>query len=44
MHGYVVDGQPPNTSSWYHFNLDGSTDEQDLQGIRENLGAHYLKK
>jgi len=44
-HGVVVDGQPPNTSSWYDFNpIDGKTDQQDLNVILEHLGAHCPPK
>jgi hypothetical protein len=44
-HGVPVEGQPPNTSSWYDFYpYDGSTDEKDLQVIQEHLGTHCLKK
>jgi len=38
-------GGPPNTSSWYDFNHDGSTDATDLQMyILPNLGTNCLKK
>jgi hypothetical protein len=43
-HGVPVEGQPPNTSSWYDFTLNGSTDKQDLKIILENFGTHCLKK
>jgi Sulfatase len=44
-HGIPVEGQPPNTSSWYDFfPYDGSTDNKDLQLILQNLGTHCLKK
>jgi hypothetical protein len=43
-HGVPVEGQPPNTSSWYDFTLDGSTNKQDLKIILENFGTHCLKK
>ena len=33
-------GMPFNTSSWYDFNLNGSTDLADLQTIVQHLGAH----
>jgi hypothetical protein len=42
-HGIPVEGKPPNTSSWYDFNHDGSTDNKDLQLILQNLGTHCLK-
>jgi hypothetical protein len=37
-------GGPPNTSSWYDFNLDGKTDQADLQIILQNFGTNCLKK
>jgi hypothetical protein len=37
-------GGPPNTSSWYDFNHDGSTDHLDLQIILQNFGTNCLKK
>jgi len=41
----LVEGGPPNTSSWYDFNHDGKTDEVDLQVyIVPNLGTNCLKK
>ena len=44
-HGVLVEGGPPNTSSWYDFNHDGKTDEVDLQVyIVPNLGTNCLKK
>jgi hypothetical protein len=33
-------GEPRNTSSWYDFNINGSTDEADLQTIIQHLGSH----
>jgi len=35
---------PPNTSSWYDFNLDGKTDTADLQIIIKNFGRRCGKK
>ncbi len=44
-HGVPVEGQPPNTSSWYDFNHDGYTNQLDLNMyILPNLGSHCLKK
>ena len=44
-HGIPVEGQPPNTSSWYDFNHDGKTDQQDLElYILPNLGTHCPPK
>jgi arylsulfatase A-like enzyme len=44
-HGVPQQGEPPNTSSWYDFNHDGSTDEKDLQQyILPNFGTNCLKK
>ena len=37
-------GGPPNTSSWYDFNLDGKTDSADLQIILQHFGTNCLKK
>jgi hypothetical protein len=42
--GVPVEGGPPNTSSWYDFNLDGKTDQADLQIILQNFGTNCLKK
>jgi hypothetical protein len=42
--GVPVQGGPPNTSSWYDFNHDGSTDGIDLQIIAQNLGKNCLAK
>lgn len=33
-----------NTSSWYDFNKNGSTDKADLQTIINNFGTNCLKK
>jgi hypothetical protein len=33
-----------NTSSWYDFNKNGSTDKADLQMILNNFGNNCLKK
>jgi hypothetical protein len=35
---------PPNTSSWYDFNHDGSTDTKDLKTIIDNFGIHCKAK
>jgi hypothetical protein len=35
---------PPNTSSWYDFNHDGSTDQADLRIILQNFGKNCLSK
>ena len=35
---------PPNTSSWYDFNKDGSTDEADLKIILMNFGKSCIPK
>jgi arylsulfatase A-like enzyme len=35
---------PPNTSSWYDFNHDGSTDTKDLKTIIDNFGTHCKTK
>jgi hypothetical protein len=44
-HGVQVEGQRPNTSSWYDFNHDGYTDQLDLNiYILPHLGTHCLKK
>jgi len=37
-------GGPPNTSSWYDFHHDGSTDPADLQTIINNFGTHCKTK
>jgi hypothetical protein len=37
-------GGPPNTSSWYDFNHDGSTDRADLKTIIDNFGTHCKTK
>jgi hypothetical protein len=37
-------GGPPNTSSWYDFNHDGSTDLADLKTIIDNFGTHCKTK
>jgi hypothetical protein len=37
-------GGPPNTSSWYDFNKDGSTDALDLDIILQNFGNHCKTK
>jgi hypothetical protein len=42
--GVPVEGGPPNTSSWYDFNHDGSTDGADLQIILSNFGTHCKNK
>ncbi len=42
--GVPVEGGPPNTSSWYDFNHDGSTDTADLQTIIEYFGTHCKTK
>jgi len=43
--GVVPDGGgPPNTSNWYDFNHDGSTDRADLKIILENFGNHCRTK
>ncbi len=39
-----VGGGPPNTSSWYDFNHDGSTDTADLKTIINNFGTHCKTK
>jgi hypothetical protein len=43
-HGTPVQGGPPNTSSWYDFNKDGSTDGADLNIIVQNFGKNCLLK
>jgi hypothetical protein len=43
-HGIPVEGQPPNTSSWYDLNRDGKTDQLDLEIILQNIGTHCLTK
>jgi hypothetical protein len=35
---------PPNTSSWYDFNHDGSTDAADLKIIINSFGTHCKTK
>jgi hypothetical protein len=35
---------PPNTSSWYDFNHDGSTDTKDLKTIIDYFGTHCKTK
>ena len=35
---------PPNTSSWYDFNHDGSTDTTDLKTIIKNFDTHCKTK
>ena len=42
--GTPVEGGPPNTSSWYDFNHDGSTDGNDLVTILQHLGTNCIKK
>jgi hypothetical protein len=37
-------GGPPNTSSWYDFYHNGSTDAADLQTIINNFGTHCKTK
>ncbi len=37
-------GGPPNTSSWYDFNHDGSTDPADLKTIIKYFGTHCKTK
>lgn len=44
-HGVPVEGQPPNTSSWYDFKpYTGSTDPKDLKVILQHFGTNCLKK
>jgi len=40
--GIPVEGQRPNTSSWYDFNKDGYTDGLDLKIILMNFGKNCL--
>jgi arylsulfatase A-like enzyme len=42
--GTPVQGGPPNTSSWYDFNIDGKTNRRDLRIILQHFGTNCLAK